>query len=149
MLRNCQFDTAQEEHVKFPGIIIGDTHTIERTIQPEDTAGNFWKTEVGELLSTPSMVAMMQEAAATLIDDKLPEGFISVGKSAEVTHEQPSVVGAHVTVKVEIKSFDGYHIRLTMRATDDSGVVGRGSHVRSIVNKKWLLIKVNKRLASL
>jgi predicted thioesterase len=135
--------------VKFPGIIIGDTHSIEKTIAPEDTVGNFWKTDVGDLLSTPSMVAMMQEAAATLIDSKLPDGFISVGKSAEVTHEQPCVVGAHVTVKVEIKSFDGYHIRLQMTAVDDSGVVGRGSHVRSIVNKKWLMIKVNKRLSNL
>jgi predicted thioesterase len=66
-----------------------------------------------------------------------------------VTHEQPSVLGATVTVKVELKSFDGYHLRLQMTAMDDSGVVGRGSHVRSIVNKKWLLIKVNKRLSSL
>ena len=148
MLRNWHIDTSQEDHVKFPGIIIGDTHTLQRTVRTEDTAGNFWKTDVGELLSTPSLVAMMAEASADLIDSKLPEGFISVGKSAEVTHEQPSVLGATVAVKVEIKSFDGYHIRLQMTATDDSGVVGRGSHVRSIVNKKWLMIKVNKRLAN-
>ncbi len=133
--------------MKFPGILIGDTNTVQRTVTKEDAAGNFWTTEVEDLLSTPSMVAMMMEAAANLIDSRLPEGFISVGKSAEVTHEHPSVVGATATVKVEIKSFDGSHIRLKMTATDESGVIGRGSHTRSIVNKKWLLIKLNKRLA--
>ena len=135
--------------MKFPGIIIGDTHTVERTIEQEDTAGNFWTTEVAELLSTPSLVAMMMEASANLIDERLPEGFISVGKSAEVTHEHPTVIGATVSVKVEIKSFDGYHIRLQMTASDESGIVGRGSHTRSIVNKKWLLIKLNHRMANL
>ncbi len=139
----------QEGYVKFPGIIIGDTHVIERTVRQEDTAGNFWQTDVEDLLSTPSLIAYMMEAAGDLVDSKLPEGFISVGKSAEVTHEQPSVVGATVSVKVEIKSFDGYHIRFKMTATDDSGIIGRGSHVRSIVNKKWLLIKLNKRMTNL
>lgn len=132
--------------MKFPGIVIGDTLTIERTVTREHTVGNYWKTDVEELLSTPSLVEMMIEASVSLIDSHLPEGFISVGKSAEVTHEHPSLSGATVSVKVEIKSFDGYHIRLQMVATDESGVVGRGSHVRSIVNKKWLLIKLNRRL---
>jgi predicted thioesterase len=141
--------TRKEGSVKFPGIIIGDTYTVERTIEQEDTAGNFWTTEVAELLSTPSLVAMMMEASANLIDHRLPDGFISVGKSAEVTHEHPSVIGATVSVKVEIKSFDGYHIRLKMTASDESGIVGRGSHTRSIVNKKWLLIKLHNRMADL
>jgi predicted thioesterase len=135
--------------MRFPGIIIGDTLTIQKTVTENDTTDNFWTTHIENLFSTPSLVAMMQEAAVRLIDEKLPEGFISVGKSAEVTHEQPTVLGARLSLKVEIKSFDGYHVRLKMLAYDDSGIVGRGSHVRSIVNERWMKVKVQKRIASL
>jgi predicted thioesterase len=135
--------------MRFPGIIIGDTLTIQKTVTENDTTDNYWTTHIENLFSTPSMVAMMQEAAVRLIDEKLPEGFISVGKSAEVTHEQPTVLGARLSLKVEIKSFDGYHIRLKMLAYDDSGIVGRGSHVRSIVNERWMKVKVQKRIANL
>jgi predicted thioesterase len=131
--------------MRFPGIVIGDVLTVTRTITDADTAGNYWKTDVEKLLSTPGLIAMMIEASTRLIDEKLPDGFISVSKQAEVVHEHPTVVGTPITLKVEIKSFDGYHIRMKMIAHDESGVVGRGSHERSIVNKKWMLLKVNKR----
>lgn len=135
--------------MRFPGIIIGDTLTIQKSVTEKDTTDNYWTTHIENLFSTPSMVAMMQEASVQLLDEKLPEGFISVGKSADVVHEQPTVLGALLNMKVEIKSFDGYHVRFKMLAYDDSGVVGRGSHVRSIVNERWMKIKVQKRVASL
>jgi len=135
--------------MRFPGIIIGDTLTVRRAVEEKDTTDNFWTTHIEHLLSTPALVAMMQEASVALIDEKLPEGFISVGKSSEITHEQPTVVGAVISLKVEIKSFDGYHIRLKMIAYDDSGIVGRGVHVRSIVNEKWMKLKVQQRIMKL
>ena len=135
--------------MRFPGIIIGDTLTIQKSVTEKDTTDNYWTTHIENLFSTPSMVAMMQEASVQLLDEKLPEGFISVGKSADVVHEQPTVLGALLNMKVEIKSFDGYHVRFKMLAYDDSGIVGRGSHVRSIVNERWMKIKVQKRIASL
>jgi predicted thioesterase len=135
--------------MRFPGIIIGDTLTIQKSVTEKDTTDNYWTTHIENLFSTPSMVAMMQEAAVKLLDEKLPEGFISIGKSAEVTHEQPTVLGSLLNLKVEIKSFDGYHVRFKMLAYDDSGIVGRGSHVRSIVNERWMKIKVQKRIAKL
>jgi len=135
--------------MKFPGIIIGDTLTIQKTVSESDTSGNFLPADVEDLFSTPALVAMMMEASVKLVDERLPDGFISVGKSAEVTHDYPTVLGANITVKVEIKSFDGYHVDLKMTARDESGVIGRGTHTRSIVNKRWMQMKVQKRISSL
>lgn len=135
--------------MRFPGIVIGDVLTKQRTIEESDTTDNFWTTHIEYLLSTPALVAMMQEASVELIDKKLPGGFISVGKSAEITHDQPTVVGAVITIKVVNESFDGYHIKVRMIAYDDTGIVARGSHVRSIVNEKWMRLKVQKRIMSL
>jgi predicted thioesterase len=135
--------------MRFPGIVIGDVLTEQRTVEESHTTDNFWTTHIEHLLSTPALVAMMQEASVALIDERLPEGFISVGKSAEITHDQPTVLGSVITIKVEIKSFDGYHIKLKMIAHDDSGIVARGTHVRSIVNEKWMKLKVQKRIMNL
>ena len=80
--------------MRFPGIIVGNTLTLHKTVSESDTSGNHWDAEVEKLLSTPGLISMMIEAAVKLIDPALPDGFISVGKSACVTHEHPSVLGA-------------------------------------------------------
>lgn len=99
------------------------------------------------LLSSPGLASVMIEASVRMIDPQLPDGFISVGKSAEVLHEHPTVVGSLLTVTVRIVAFDGYHIEVEMEAKDDLGVSGRGRHVRSIVNRRWLELKIARRLA--
>lgn len=135
--------------MKFPGIVVGDTITIYKTVGEEDTAGNHWSMNIDKLLSTPALVSMMIEASTQLIDAKLPEDFMSVGKRAEVIHEHPSVLGANIGLKVKIEEFDGYHIALKMTAYDDVGIIGRGTHVRSIVNRHWTQLKIARRVASL
>ncbi len=45
----------------------------------------------------------MIEASVKLIDSKLIEGFISVGKKVSVTHEKPTAIGETVSINVEIK----------------------------------------------
>lgn len=133
--------------MQFPGITIGLRHTLERTIGEAEIIGNFWHSAVDNLLSTPALISMMVEASTGLVDARLPEEFISVGKRSEVVHEHPSVLGAHLRLTMEITGFDGYHIELSMHAEDDSGSVAHGLHVRSIVNKRWLQVKINKRIS--
>jgi predicted thioesterase len=135
--------------MRFPGIIIGDSLTVEEVVSEGDTTDNYGVSHVENLLSTPALIAKAIDASVRLVDDKLPPGFITVGKSVELVHEHPTVLGAAITVKAEIKSFDGYHIKLSIVAYDKSGIIGRGSHVRSIVNEKWMKLKVQKRIAGI
>ncbi len=135
--------------MKFPSIVVGDSHTLHRTVTEEYTAGNFWEnTDVGELLSTSGLISMMVEASVHLVDDHLSKEFMSLGKSAFVQHEHPCALWANVAVTVEIKEFDGYHVTLDMKAHDDLGLVGQGTHVRTIVNRRWMRIKVDQRLGT-
>jgi len=36
-----------------------------------------------------------------------------------------------------------------MTASDESGLVSTGTHVRSIVNKRWLQVRIHRRLENL
>lgn len=130
----------------FPGIKTGLSRTIRHTVIERDTFGNYLPDDVQLLLSSPGLAALTIGAASSLIDPLLPEDFMSVGKSISITHEQPSVVGTLIDVTVTITAFDGYHVTLEMEARDESGCIGSGTHVRSIANKRWLRVRVQRRL---
>ena len=134
--------------MNFPGIKCGLSHTVSHTISHKDTAGNYLPDDLEPLLSTPALISVAIDASVALIDQLLPEGFISVGKSASITHEQPTVVGATLTLTVTISRFDGYHVTLSIAASDETGLVGTGILVRSIVNKQWLQLRIGRRTAA-
>ncbi|KXG74077.1 thioesterase family protein [Thermotalea metallivorans] len=132
-----------------PKIDIGSSIVIQKKIREEDTALNYGSGKLENLLATPTLVALMIEAAVNLLDDKLPEGMITVGRMVEIVHEKPTGLGATVSVKVEVKDFDGEKIVLDMIACDEVGMIGRGTHERWIVNKDGLLHRAAKRAEQL
>jgi predicted thioesterase len=133
--------------MNFPGIKTGMTLTKQHTINEEDTYGNHLPDDIEKLLSTSATVSLITEASVQLVDTHLPDGFISVGKSSEVVHEHPTVIGDTLSITVTLVEFDGYHLTIAAELSDESGVCGRGTHVRSIVNKRWLQLKVARRVS--
>ena len=131
--------------LEVPKIEIGSNTTIQRVVKEEDTALNYGSGKLENLFATPSLVALMIEGSVKLIDDKLTEGFITIGKMVKVVHEKPTVLGETISVKIEVKEFNGNDITLEMIAYDEIGVIGRGEHQRIVVNKRALLEKANKR----
>lgn len=135
--------------LEVPNVKVGSNITIQRVVREEDTALNYGSGKLEKLFATPSLVALMIEASVKLIDNKLPEGLITVGKTAKVEHEKATILGETISVKVEVKEFDGNNIMLDMIAYDEIGTIGRGTHQRIIVNKKSLLKKATERAAKL
>ncbi|SKC77888.1 thioesterase family protein [Maledivibacter halophilus] len=135
--------------LEVPNIKIGSNITIQRVVREQDTALNYGSGKLDKLFATPRLVALMIEASVKLVDSKLPEGFISVGKMTKVVHEQPTILGQTVSLKLEVKKFDGNNIIFEMIAYDEIGIIGKGTHERIIVNKKSLLRKANERAAKL
>lgn len=133
--------------MRFPGITVGLSRTVRHTVDHADTTGNHLPDDIEPLLSSSGLVNLGIRTAVELIDPLLPEGFISIGKSSRVTHEHPSVLGATLTLTLTVIEFDGYHVTTRLVASDETGVVGTGAHVRSIVNKHWLGIRIAGRAA--
>lgn len=128
---------------------IGDSESKQIVITEADVAKKTGEGSLTKLLGTPDLVEFMIQTSIGLIDSKLDDGFISVGKKTSVTHEHPSVVGETVTLKVEISGIEHNHIELEFKVWDELGVVAAGSHVRTIVNDEWLMIKIKKQRAAL
>jgi len=135
--------------LNIPKIEVGSSITIQRTVHKEDTGLKYGSGKLDTLFATPSLVALMIEASVELIDKTLPEGFITICKRAEVTHEDTTILGETVSVSVEVIAFNGNQINYKMIAYDEVGMIGSGLHERIIVNKKALLEKAHKRAEKL
>ena len=124
---------------------VGDYLVIQRHVTEEDKALNYGSGSLEKLFATPSLVKLAIEASAKLLDEKLPEGYITVGKVIHIDHVAPTVLGETVTLRSEISEIEGNRVALYITAFDEIGEIGRGYHHRFVVNKGLLLNKANER----
>jgi len=131
--------------LKMPNIKMGESITIQKKVTESDTAINYGSGKLDNLFATPSLVALMIEASTELLDERLEDGFITVGKSVQVNHEKPTILGQTISLKVTIKEYKGNQIKIDMEAFDEIGRIGSGHHERIVVNKNKLLEKASLR----
>ena len=135
--------------LKMPEFEIGGSITIQKTVTEDDIASNYGNSELDRLFATPSLVALMISASTKLIDEKLDEGLVTIGKEIHLIHEKPTLLGQTITITVTVKERHENTLKLDMVAFDEMGIIGRGSSDRVIVSKKALMRKVYAREAML
>lgn len=129
----------------FHGILpLGKNATIQKTVQRSDTAANYSE-HLNELMSTPAWVDMAIRASIEAVDKHLPNGYITVGHSLQVTHEAPTFLGMVVHVKATLAAIDGNRLWFDIVSWDEVGEIGRGRHERVIVSRDGLLKKAKER----
>jgi fluoroacetyl-CoA thioesterase len=85
------------------------------------------------VLSTPSMIGLMERAAIQAVQDQLPEGHTTVGFEVNVKHFGATPKGDTVTVVAELLEIDGRKLRFKVEARDQDKKVGDGTHRRAII----------------
>ena len=128
-------------------IIIGTKCQIQQKVTEEVTAA-----AVGSgllpVFGTPFMAAMMECAAMTCLQEFLEEGQGSVGTHLDIQHTAPTPVGMKVFVEAEIVSVseNGKMVDFQVKAWDEKGPIGQGTHTRAIINSERFLAKCNAKL---
>ena len=97
-----------------------------------------------DVFATPSMVALMENAAMNAVAPCLPDGSTTVGSEINVTHTKPTGIGATVSATAELLSVDGRKLLFKVAAHDGVGLIGEGTHVRFVVDVERFLSKQNK-----
>ena len=85
------------------------------------------------VLSTPSMIGLMERAGIQAVQAHLPEGHTTVGFEVNVKHFGATPKGQQVTVKAELLEVDGRKLRFKVEAHDEHKKVGEGTHRRAII----------------
>lgn len=126
-------------------IEIGMKGTAFTNVEREDTAKEVGS---GDLLvyATPCMVALMEGAACEAIAAALPENQTSVGTALNIEHISATPVGLEVHAEAEVIAIDGKKITFSVRAFDEAGEIGSGTHVRFLVNSQKFLEKTYEKL---
>ena len=94
------------------------------------------------VLATPIMIALMEEASRHAVEPLLEEGQLTVGASLDVRHLAPTPMGMRVTARAELLAVDGRMLTFRVEAHDEREKVGEGTHVRAIINLDRFLARV-------
>lgn len=87
------------------------------------------------VFATPAMAALMENAAMKAVEGALPEGAATVGTAISISHVKASPVGARIAASAELVEVDGRRLVFAVRAWDECGTIGEGSHTRFVVDR--------------
>ncbi len=122
---------------------IGLKHTSELVVNDAVTAISVGSGDM-PVLATPSLLALMENAAMLAVADALPEGCTTVGGHIESSHLKPSKIGDKVFATAEVTKVDGKKIEFKVSAFSGETLLGEGSHLRFIVEREKFLERLNK-----
>lgn len=94
------------------------------------------------VFATPAMAALMENAAMKAVEGALPEGAATVGTAISISHVKASPVGAKITASAELVEVDGRRLVFAVRAWDERGTIGEGSHTRFVVDRERFMGKL-------
>ena len=126
-------------------ITVGMKGEAATLVEREDTAQEVGS---GSLLvyATPCMVALMEGAACEAIADALDENETTVGTELNIRHTAATPVGLEVRAEATVTAVDGKAITFEVRAFDEAGEIGSGTHKRFVVNSQRFLDKTYAKL---
>jgi fluoroacetyl-CoA thioesterase len=115
------------------------------TVSSNQTTSFLWEGE--NVLSTPSMIAEMEETCRLLLKEQaIPEPeWDSVGTVVRIEHLAATPVGAEVFLRAEVVSADGRRVTFKTEARDKLEKIGEGMHERFIINVPRFRVKFNEK----
>jgi len=99
----------------------------------QDTAVALGSGEV-DVLATPRLIALCEEASVLAVTGALEAGKTSVGVRVQFDHLAPVRVGSQVTAEAVLEKVEGRRLIFTVTATDAAGLVGAGRVTRVVVD---------------
>lgn len=110
------------------------------TVGDADTARALGSGDV-EVLGTPRVIALCEEATCSALADVLEPGSTTVAMRIQVDHLQPTAVGSEVTADAVLERIEGRRLTFNVSASDSGGLVAAGKVTRVVVDVERFLGK--------
>lgn len=115
---------------------IGLTHTSTLEVTADKLALSMGSGDL-QVLATPAMMALMENAAMLAVAAELPEGSTTVGGHISSSHLRPTAQGHIVSATATLTAIDGRKLTFHVTASDEQGnLLGEGDHLRFIVDRQ-------------
>ncbi|MBO4569408.1 MAG: thioesterase family protein [Candidatus Methanomethylophilaceae archaeon] len=121
--------------------------SVRREVSPEMTAAAVGSGSL-EVLATPVLMTMAEQAAAESLLPFLADGESTVGTRMDFRHDAPSPIGAVAVCETELVEVDRRRLVFRISARDGSGEIGSGTHERFLVDSARFMSKAASRFRS-
>ena len=125
-------------------IPVGTKGRAEMLVTPDKTAAAVGSGSL-EVFATPWMAAMMELAACNALAPYYEAGQSSVGTRLEISHDAATPMDMRVCAEAEVTEVDRRRIVFSVTAWDETGVIGKGTHERFLINAEKFLAKVEAK----
>lgn len=125
---------------------IGRTYSRQTRVEEWMTAEKAGNKGV-DVLSTPQLVQLVEDAAMACIGPLLDEEQITLGTHIDLEHHKPVPVGFIVRTEVEVVLVDGPRISFAVQVFDEQEPVAEGTHERYVMDRAKFLAKLEDKLA--
>lgn len=123
---------------------MGLSHTLTAVVTSETTAKAV-KSGTLEVLATPVLCAWMEQCCTECIQPALEEGETTVGTHIDLSHEAPTPLGGEVRIECFLRAMEGRKLTFAFTATDENGIIGRGTHQRFLVDAQRFQEKCDRK----
>ena len=127
-------------------LVIGMTAECTAVVTEKNTAAAVGSGSL-DVYATPAMVALMEQAAAELVDKALDKEWTSVGTSLQIEHIAPTPLGMRVKARVRLTEVEGRRLSFSVEAFDEQEQIGRGQHQRVIVRRSSFMQKAAGKMS--
>ena len=124
---------------------VGRTYQSQSRVEEWMTAEKAGNRGV-DVLSTPMLVQMVEEAAMHCVAPTLAETEVTLGTHIDLAHLAPTPVGLIVRTEVEVIAFDGRRIEFAFNAFDEREKIAEGTHERYLLERAKFLERLEDKL---
>ena len=124
--------------------LVGEAST---TVGPSNMASTIGSGGL-DVFSTPSLIALMENAARMAVEPLLPPEQTTVGVRVDVRHLAASPPGEPIRARAELIEVDGRRLIFHVEAFDTHEKIGEGTHERMVVDPARLLARAQAKQAS-
>ena len=98
-----------------------------------------------DVLSTPMLLQLIEEAAAHCLESVLASNEVSLGSYVDLAHLAPTPVGFIVRTEVEVIGIDGRRINFAVAAFDEREKIAEGTHERYVIDRAKFLANLEEK----
>src|SRR5687768_16334986 len=108
------------------GISQTNSYTVTADMSPPHLAA--------KVLSTPSMIQLMEQSCLQSVVPHLSDGETTVGTHVCVSHVAAAAAGDEETVTCELSEVNKRRLTFQVRAAAGDKLLGEGTHQRAVIN---------------
>lgn len=126
-------DAVDGSTVRDVDVTIGMRGEARLIVSENDTAVAVGSGDL-DVLGTPRLVALCEQATVDAVAGALDDGTTTVGTRIQFDHLRPNFIGDEVVAEAIVEEVDGRRLTFHVSAEDSGGAVGRGKVTRAVVD---------------